>query len=412
MKVTKLYTCFLVVFMPLMHYAQLATPVPNRIITIYDEAPDSSIYSGMQQIITANTPVSYLSPLALRYNPLRTRNVPLQFGEGQNGYILEGMLDLQFPLVQGRPGSKHFYQTSRVSVRYAPGVRMTFDNSSNLLPTNQKIGLQADKVLWNNYTRRKQMNPKPEGWDFEKINYWKNEKRPFQMVYVTGTAMHYSNGQPEGVWYQNNPSFNRNDYINGDFSTNLVQLSATYARFYKSLFSANLGFQYDGDWGGPFSFIPEQNSRYGRTRLNGFLQYNSFPTTPFFRKRKYIIRGSDGNNYRTTYKWEWKLRTDWEYITGDMSNFPAGNNGRLYRFNYHVFAEGMPSRSRSLGYILHYYRGRDYLNIRYDDPVWALMFGISIKLRKFRNPIFNPDKGIVPTEELPANIQRYRRTHQ
>ncbi len=386
-----------------------STSVP--IITIYDEAPDSSVYQGMQQIITANWPVSYLSPLALSYNPLRNRTVPLQFGEGQKGYILEGLTDLQFVLAQGRPGAKHFYQTGRVTVRYAPAVRMTFDNSSNLLPTNQKIGLQADKVIWNNYTKRRGINPKPEGWDLERINYWKQETKPLQMVYGTFTAMHYSNGQPEGVWYNNDPTFNRNDYITGDFSTNLLQASFTYSRFYKNLLSANLGFQYDGDWGGPFVFIPEQKNRYGRKRLTGFMQYNSFPTTPFFRKRRYIVRGSDGNNYRTNYKWEWKIRGEWEYILGNLGIYPGGANGRLYRFNYHLFAEGMPLRSRSLGYVLHYYRGRDYLNIRYDDPVWAIMFGISIKLKKFVNPRFDPDLHIEQTTELPRKIQRYQANH-
>ncbi len=281
----------------------------KHIITIFDETPDTSVYDGMHQIITANWPISYVSPILLKYKPLRPRTVDLQFGEGQNDYILEGITDLQFLLGQGRPTHNHFWQTLRFTLRYAPGVRMTFDNSSNLLPTNQKIGLQFDKVVWDSYTKNTLFHTEKDALEVETINYWKEKKEPLHMVYVTGFAMHYSNGQPEGVWYNNDPSLNRNDYISGDFSTNIISVSATYARFDSSLFSANLGYQNDANWGDPFEYIPEQKKRYGHHRLTGFVQYITKPVgNPFgshtiwkAQMEKIIrsIKNGNGNSVRT-----------------------------------------------------------------------------------------------------------------
>ncbi len=378
----------------------------DHIITIFDETPESNIYNGMQQIITANWPVSYVSPLLLKFKPLRPRAVDLQFGEGQKGYILEGVTDLQFLLGQGRPTHNHFWQTLRFTLRYAPAVRMTFDNSSNLLPTNQKIGLQFDKVLWDSYTTNTIFNNRTDALDNEKIDFWTRETTPLHMVYLTGFAMHYSNGQPEGVWYQNDPSFNRNDYIGGDFSTNILSLSGTYTRFYKSLLSINLGYQNDANWFGPFEYINEQQKRYGHHRLTGFVQYLTKPVRHPIR-RTATVQGTDGKFYIVDKKWEWKFRAEWEYILGNLDLYPKGNNDKNYRMNTHLFIEGMPLRSRAVGYLFHFYYGRDYFNIRYDDPVFAFMFGVSLKLKKFRNPRFDPDAGRVETNIKPKYIEKY-----
>ena len=394
---TKLLLCLILSLLTMACFCQ------KPLIRLFDETP-GNIYGGMQQIITANWPVSYVSPLLLRFTPLRKRNVDLQFGEGQKGYILEGVTDLQFLLGQGRPTSNHFWQTTRFTLHYAPAVRMTYDNSSNLLPTNQKIGLQFDKVLWDNYTKNSLFNNRSLALDNEKIDFWKREKDPLQIVYLTAFAMHYSNGQPEGVWYNNDPSFNRNDYLSGDFSTNMISVSATYARFYKNLFSVNLGYQNDANWFGPFVYIREQNARYGHHRITGFAQWLSKPLRHPLRATATVV-GSDGNYYVVDKKWEWKIRSEWEYILGNLKNYP----GKKYRLNTHLFIEGMPLRSRAVGYIAHFYLGRDYFNIRYDDPIFSTMLGISLKLKKFRNPRFDPDDAIIkPTMEAPAYLEKYR----
>jgi len=390
----------------MMHLVSSLSYGQKHIITIFDETPDTSIYDGMHQIITANWPISYVSPLLLKYKPLRPRTVDLQFGEGQKGYILEGVTDLQFLLGQGRPTHNHFWQTLRFTVRYAPAVRMTFDNSSNLLPTNQKIGLQFDKVLWDSYTKNTIFHIKNNALEIEKHNFWKEKTVPLHMVYITGFAMHYSNGQPEGVWYNNDPSFNRNDYISGDFSTNILSLSLTYAKFYHNMFAANLGYQNDANWFGPFQYIPEQKKRYGHHRLTGFLQYLTKPVGHPIGIHS-LVKGTDGKNYSVNRRWEWKFRSDWELILGNLDNFPTGDNNKKYRMNTHLYIEGMPLRSRSLGYLFHFYYGRDYFNIRYDDPVFAYMFGLSLKLKKFRNPRFDPDKDKKETTEKPDYIRRY-----
>ncbi len=381
----------------------------QHIVTIFDETPENNIYGGIQNIITANWPISYVSPLLLKYDPLRKRTVDLQFGEGQKGYILEGVTDLQFFLGQGRPTHNHFWQTLRFTLRYAPAVRMTFDNSSNLLPTNQKIGVQFDKVLWDNYTTNSLFHNNTNALDNEKKDFWNEEKKPLHMIYLSGFAMHYSNGQPEGVWYNNDPSLNRNDYIKGDFSTNILALSATYTRFYKNLFSANIGYQNDANWFGPFAYTTEQEQRYGHHRLTGFVQYLTKPVRHPLHCTLHI-QGTDGKYYIVDKKWEWKFRLESEYILGDLSKYPKGDNNKNYRLSSHLFIEGMPLRSRAVGYLLHFFYGRDYFNIRYDDPVFAYMIGISLKLKKFRNPRFNPDSAIIRESlETPKYIEKYEK---
>ncbi len=378
----------------------------GNIITLFDETPDSSLYGGIQQIITANWPITYVSPILLKFQPLRKRDVDLQFGEGQKGYILEGVTDLQFLLGQGRPTHSHTWQTLRFTLRYAPAVRMTFDNSSNLIPTNQKIGLQFDKVLWDSYTGNNLFHHPNKAIDIEKKNYWEKETKPLHMVYFTGYAMHYSNGQPEGVWYKDDSSYNRNNYISGDFSTNILNFSATYTRFYKDLLSLNIGYQNDANWFGPFSYITEQKKRYGHHRLLGYAQFLTRPMRNPFGNAS-IERGTDNKYYIVDKKWEWKFRADWEYILGCLSNYPKGSNNKDYRFNTHFFIEGMPLRSRALGYVAHFYYGRDYFNIRYDDPVFAYMFGVSLKLNKFKNPRFNPDSARLGESYKPP--KRYKK---
>ena len=361
-------------------------------ITLFDDLPDSTFYSGINQIWNANVPVSYLSFFP-KFFPLEKRKTPLIFGEGMNGFIVEAQTDLQFTIAQGRRlYSNHFWQTLKFSIRYAPGLRMTMDNSSNVLPTNQKIGIQIDKLIWDSYTKNGYKGNRIESYDVSKKN-WAAQTEPLHLLYLTTIAMHYSNGQAEGVWLDQ--AANRNDYIKGDFSTNLLSLSLNYCYYNNHLLSASLGYQRDGNWFGPFSFIPEQKNRYGQNRLIGFLQYKSKPVpNPFRRRLNYFYEDENNDTIRFTIdpKWEWRIRAEYDLIVGNVSNYVRNHN---YRLGTHLFVEGFPLRSRAISYLIHVYYGRDYFNIRYDDPVLAVMGGLAFTINRYKNPRFRPSQAIV-----------------
>lgn len=364
-------------------------PVKDTIITIYDEAGDSTVYTAMKRILTGVEPISYVSPVLLRFQP-QDRILPLRYGEGQNGYILEGWMDQSFTLLQGRSQMDHFSQTSRVAFRYAPAVRMTQDNSSNLVPTNQKVGIEIDKVLWDSYTRNFFVDRR--GWrsEFAADSRWLREKHPLHQLHTTFTAMHYSNGQAAGVYASSHDSIlGRNDYIKGDFSTNILSLQLVYSYYDTFLISAALGYQRDSHWGRAFSFIDEQRGRYGMNRITGFVQYRSKPVINPLDSTLKVKDIYHNRSYRVYKLWEHRVRFDFSYILGNLDRF---KRSKKYRFGGHLFYELNPLRSRTAGFLLHLYYGRDYMNIRYDDIVFAIMGGVSFNLKKYRHPRFNPNR--------------------
>src|SRR3954471_24475222 len=78
-------------------------PFGQSVIAAFDEGPDSTVYNALQQIWNADLPVSYVTlPMIGMYTHSIERVGPLILGEGKNGYILEGAMDLNFILVQGR----------------------------------------------------------------------------------------------------------------------------------------------------------------------------------------------------------------------------------------------------------------------------------------------------------------------
>ena len=378
-------------------------PKNDTLITIYDDDGDSTVYTAMKRILTAVHPISYVAPF-MYFKP-QERPVPLRFGEGQNGYILEGWIDLDFTLLQGRSQMDHFSQTSRVAFRYAPAVRMTKDNSSNLLPTNQKVGIQIDKVLWDSYTRNFFSDRRHNRFEYADSTRWLRENHPLHQLHATFNALHYSNGQPEGVYASPEDSLiGRNDYIKGDFSTNILNFSLVYSYYNIYLLSASLGYQRDSHWGGPFQYIEEQRGRYGMDRLIGFFQYRSKPTGNPLRRSIVVKDIYHNRNYRVKLLWEHRIRFDFEYILDNLDRF---NRSKNYRFSGHLFYEMNPLRSRTTGFIVHLFYGRDYMNIRYDDVIFTAMFGVSFSLKKYRHPRFNPNQYVIK-EETEARFEKIR----
>jgi hypothetical protein len=371
-------------------------------ISSYATRPDTSVYSALHEIWNANLPVSYVSlPMIGMYTKSIERVGPLVLGEGVNGYILEGITDLNFILNQGRRQQAHWKQTTRIAFKYAPGLRMTEDNSSNLLPTNQKVGFQFDKVLWDSYTNVIFTESEGSTSRNERKNFFV-DKAPLHSLNFTFIAMHFSNGQPDGSYRSVDSA--RNDYIKGDFSTNLLQPSFTYNYYTKKrqLLSVNLGYQKDLNIGGPLAFLDVQHQRYGENRIIGYLQWRSMPRTHWLGLTK-DVKGTDGHNYRIHRKWEYRYRWEFEYILGDLSKFKRSQD---YRFNWHLYLEAQPMRSRAVGYVFHLFRGRDYFNIRYDDITWVAHVGLSFTINRYHNPRFHPDETIKENGDEPKFYQK------
>jgi hypothetical protein len=275
---------------------------------------------------------------------------------------------------------------------------MSEDDSHVIIPTNQKVGLQFDKVLWDNQTRYFVFPPRGNRYAFKDDYRWMRGNEALEMFQLQLNLMHFSNGQRSGVYASSSDSLlQRNDYTKGDFSTNFFNAMVIYSRYRYSLFSAGLGYQKElGSYDGTFNYGIEQERRYGRHRLLGLLQYR---TKPFRNPLSPCIRFEDpatGKWYQVNRQVELRFRLETEYIVGDLSDFKRSKD---YRANTHFYAELNFLRSRSLDIFLHGYYGRDYFNIRYDDIIWALHVGGSISLIRYRPPRFDPHDGLKEIEK-------------
>lgn len=173
---------------------------------------------------------------------------------------------------------------------------------------------------------------------------------------------HYSNGQGEGVLKDPTNERSRNNYESGDHSTSFWRFSLGYQWHdgSKQHLAMELGFQKElGDTTSFFQFPYEQEDRYGRNRIVGSFQY------------------IHGLNCFIEYI---KVRTDFEYIIGSMSKFPYDNK---YRFGIHAFLDAPIKVLPGLGVMVHYYYGRDYLNVRYDNPILAFQLGFSLAINRY-----------------------------
>jgi hypothetical protein len=349
----------------------------NVNITLFEDNKDGSVYTGMYEILKGIQPITFVGAAA--YKGIN-RPYKLIDGEGKGGYLFEVNMDQVFTLLQGRNGSNHFWQRGRLAFRYAPAFRMANDSSLPLIPANQKAGLEFSFAIWNNYTNRKILDS--DFLYYAKEQSWIKNKETFKVLHLIFHAMHYSNGQPPGVYYRTTPVL-RNDYKRGDFSTNFLSLMGVYSVYTKEhrLYSGGLGYRIDGEVGGALSYIDAQIQRYGYHRLLGLLQYRSKPIS--FGKEILWTDLKTGRQYALKNKISIRHRVEAEYILGNLSNY---DRPKQFRLGLHYYAELDIAKSRTAGIVFHWYRGRDYLNIRYDDVVSGGNLGISFNLMKYHPP--------------------------
>ncbi|MFT5167594.1 MAG: hypothetical protein ACI8P3_002832 [Saprospiraceae bacterium] len=374
MKTLKNHILFLLLFLSSYSYSQT--------ITYYRPNSDNSVYTAMQGIMSGNETISYIT-LFPAFKPIEDRCLKLVDGEGKEGYILESNIYHKYILFMGRNQGNHRNQTQKITFAFGLTSRMTQDKSIMLLPTSNKAGFGYEKILFNSFNR---LRPFAIGTSDQRTENFLDSGEDLHMIYYSGLVEHYSNGQPPGVY--RDPLLKRNDYISGNFSTNYFRNSLIYSYLShrRDLYTIQIGHQYDAGRGEVFNYTDEQEGSYGHHRLTGVLQLRRHfrgGTVPWTDFTSYPDR-----NFKLHSLWEIVLRHEFEVILDNADEF---RHSKKHRVNFHVYLQLTKLQWKTLGIVLHYYRGRDYLNIRYDDIVSSFQAGLSFNLSKYMPPISDQD---------------------
>jgi hypothetical protein len=286
-------------------------------------------------------------------HPISSRIIPLKNGEGENGYWLEGNFAYRFVIHKGKYYNPAWLQRLRFTFDAALTPRLTRDESSPLLPSNNKFGVGMDLLVSSlPALLRSRVTP----------------------AWITVQMLHYSNGQADSFFIEED-GLKRNNYRSGDFSTNSLRLIFNVANISanENVVAAGVGFQREIDLQGSFGLSPALDKSYGKNRLLFSFQW--------LRASRLVTRNLvfKSSTEKVTKRRHFSLRTELEYIVGDLSNFQLE---RKYRLGWHTYLTYMPSLTNEVGFLIHTYAGRDYLNIRFDDIVFIGQAGLYMRINK------------------------------
>ena len=302
-------------------------------------------------ILRYHDPIMYLAYPVI--HPIIKRKLPLEDGEGKKGFWMQAQFGHRFVIYQGKYFSYPFLQRMRLTLDANLVSRITKDNSNPLLPFNNKFGFGLD-FLFSGLNKLKEKNA--------------------GLVWTTFQLHHYSNGQADSFFIDD--GIKRNNYRSGDFSTNYfrVLLNIGNSAQEKNILVTSVGFQKDIDLGGLLKRSKELDQYYGYDRLLLQFQWAQKPklVTANFRNQATAER----NTVKVQRRRQIGVRSEFEYIVGDLSNFQGKNK---YRLGWHNYITYMPAIINEVGFMAHTYIGRDYLNIRFDDIVFIGALGIYLK---------------------------------
>jgi hypothetical protein len=303
-----------------------------------------------QQMLKFHDPYMYLAYPII--NPIVDRKLELMDGEGKGGYWAEGNFAYRFSVYNGKYFSRPWQQRLRMTFDVGLTIRLTNDYSSPLLPSNNKFGFGIDYLL-------------------SDLRALKNPTTT--ITWTTLQLHHYSNGQADS-FFTSGP-IKRNNYKGGDFSNNYWRALINVARVLKerNVFSTGIGYQHDVDLGGPLSRSVEFKNFYGDNRILLNMQWTR---KPLYKTVTYANKSRGSNDSVNVVKRrQLAFRTEFDYILGNLDNFPGTNK---YRLGWHSWLTYMPSVTNEVGFIGHTYLGRDYMNIRFDDVVFVAELGIYV----------------------------------
>jgi len=302
-------------------------------------------------VLRYHNPFMYLGYPVIK--PVVKRRLPLEDGEGKDGYWLEGNFAYRFSIYNGKYYNYKFFQRMRPTLDVDLLVRLTKDYSSPLLPSSNRIGLGLDYLL-----------SSLEGLRKDKAT----------LLWTTLQLHHYSNGQADSFFIE--APIQRNNYRSGDFSTNyfkfLISLASTSQQ--KSIVSGGIGYQKQVDLGGPLASSKELEHYYGSDRWLFNFQWTAKPMLKTFSYQNRSTKERD--TVETEKRRQVSFRTEVEYIFRGVSGFVGDNKRRLA---WHGYLTYMPSVTNEVGFIAHTFLGRDYLNIRFDDVVFIAELGVCVK---------------------------------
>lgn len=319
-----------------------------------DSIPESNPNYAMDRyhdILSYHNPLMYLAYPVIK--PVVDRRLELEDGEGKDGYWLEGNFAYRFSIYKGKYYNYRFFQRMRPTLDVDLLMRLTKDRSNPLLPSNNKIGLGLDFLL-------------------SRLDALKKEKA--NLVWTTLQLHHYSNGQADSFFIES--PVKRNNYRSGDFSTNYFKFLLNVGRTsqQRNIVSGAIGYQKQVDLGGPLTSSKELDHYYGSDR---FLANFFWALKPKLVTVNYQNRATfEGDTVKLEKRRQISFRSEFEYIFRGVSGFIGDSKVRPSWHNYLTY---MPSVTNEVGFMLHTYIGRDYLNIRFDDVVFVGELGVFVK---------------------------------
>lgn len=391
----------------------------KRITRNYSVFPgEETIYDRIRVMMRVNDPDFYIAPFPISNNlKTYTGENKLLPEEGNNGYVLEMRLAQRFPIIQPRYSrSDAWIRWKLLTVNYDFVYRVAAhsDDSDDSpgLPMNTKFGLTlfetAIPLTWRGsaYFKKKKSEPVNKNFTTELLGNNIVDCRNLIILVPRLDFTHYSNGQHANPYFvpASGPIV-RNNYANGNFSTNylLGQLDLTTLNKNTQLFNLYVGYRYDFGFSSLLSFDSTQNGRYGKQRAVAGITFRSGPmlyfdkiSDPQFMQRLFeyseqlaqYIR--DGHSQAEIDKFKENRpsrdlkgmmevygRITGEYITSGTERFNQYKTGITAQLGATFI------NLRTFGLMIQAHYGRDYLNIRYDLPVFNWLLAATFNVNSY-----------------------------
>lgn len=350
----------------------------------------TQLYPLLFEMMNADRRISYVQ--FGREKPMTSdRLLRLEPQEGGSGFVAEPYLDFSFPVFQKQvlkdinvdplkenkkdQNIRPLWGYSRIILNYNFHTKITKTRSSPILPPTNSFGIQLDRLLFMRRFDQDTVDVIKTGFrnafQIKKTMHAYGEHEKVLFVYLSVLFKHYSNGQ-DGKELKE--PFNRGNYENGNFSTNFIspKITASLLDTRNWLYHFSVAYQREiGDSTGFLSLEETQSDRrYGLNRLR--IDFQIRGNLSFFDNNRLL---------RRLKPIEWRFRTEFEQILDlNLDQYPYS---RKFRSGANVYFELSHVYIRSLGLFVHGYWGRDPLNIRYDDPIKFLKFGITIEPGKY-----------------------------